>query len=129
MSHPFTYICSHCHSTDVRWDAWAEWDANEQRMVLAQDFDDAYCVSCDGDTSVTQVPCDEEGTPLPAWRVKEAFETEQAKYVLYATLELGKAHCPEVPEHGWEPVKPEDILSYATLVRCSAVPERAEKVA
>lgn len=131
MSHPFTYTCSHCHSTDVRWDAWAEWDSREQRMVLAQDFDDAYCMSCDGECSVVQVPCDENGKPVPAWRVKGEFRGKEqpARAPLYATLELGKAHHPEVPEHGWESVNPEDIARYDTLVIWSPVAKRPEKVA
>ena len=27
------YVCKSCGSDDVRWDAWAVWDEDEQKMV------------------------------------------------------------------------------------------------
>ncbi len=45
-------VCSRCHSTEVRHDAWAEWDEDSQEWVLSELFDYAYCLDCDGETGI-----------------------------------------------------------------------------
>lgn len=45
-------VCSHCGSDDVRKDAWAKWDEDKQEWVLADFFDDDFCVVCDGETTI-----------------------------------------------------------------------------
>lgn len=48
-------VCRDCGSEEVLKDAWAEWDSVEQRWVLQNDFDDAYCVPEDGPTKIKEV--------------------------------------------------------------------------
>lgn len=45
-------VCRHCGSSDVRKDAWAEWDEDKQEWVLADVFDNDYCMNCDGETTI-----------------------------------------------------------------------------
>lgn len=47
------YTCSHCHGPNVRWDAWASWD-EEQQMVLENSFQDTFCEDCEGSCSVDE---------------------------------------------------------------------------
>jgi hypothetical protein len=55
-NHPFpiTIHCGACGSTDVRRDAWAEWDDEQQRWVLGQVFDFGYCCDCEGEASLIE---------------------------------------------------------------------------
>lgn len=48
-------VCSHCGSEDVRKDAWAKWDEDKQEWVLAEFFDNDFCVVCDGETTIEDV--------------------------------------------------------------------------
>jgi hypothetical protein len=43
-------VCSHCGSTEVLRDAYAEWDVETQQWELHSVFDNAICQSetCDG---------------------------------------------------------------------------------
>lgn len=45
-------VCSGCGSEDVRTDAWATWDHEAQEWVLSSTYDDAYCNTCRGETSL-----------------------------------------------------------------------------
>ena len=45
-------ICAYCGSTNVVKDAWAEWDIENQEWQLQDTYDDAYCITCDGETSI-----------------------------------------------------------------------------
>lgn len=45
-------VCKHCGSTDVRKDAWAEWDEDKQEWVLGDVFDDDYCMTCEYETII-----------------------------------------------------------------------------
>ena len=49
-------VCARCGSEDVRRDAWAAWDVETQTYVLAEWFDYAYCIQCDGETGIREVP-------------------------------------------------------------------------
>jgi hypothetical protein len=39
-------ICNGCGREDVLADAWASWDAENQRWELEQTFDAGYCNDC-----------------------------------------------------------------------------------
>lgn len=47
--------CVTCGSENVRLDAWAVWDKEEQDWVLGQVFDQGHCAACDGATSLVEV--------------------------------------------------------------------------
>jgi hypothetical protein len=42
--------CKRCNSTEVRSDAWAEWDG--EQWVLNSVFDNEWCLECDAETRV-----------------------------------------------------------------------------
>lgn len=56
MSEFKIYACNHCGSNELRFDAWAEWDAVTQTMVLNNWFDNAYCCECVGECTPEEVP-------------------------------------------------------------------------
>lgn len=39
--------CPHCESTEIKRDAWAEWDPSKMDWVLGDVFDDMWCESCE----------------------------------------------------------------------------------
>jgi len=45
-------VCETCGSEDVRLDAWAAWDTENQRWELAQTFDYAHCENCEGECTI-----------------------------------------------------------------------------
>lgn len=50
-------ICPSCGSTDVRVDAWAEFDIDSGRWVLSDTYDDqSWCENCQGETKLREVP-------------------------------------------------------------------------
>lgn len=61
------FFCKTCGSTDVRRDAWAEWNREEQRWVLGEVYDQAYCNACEGETKLDEKPSEggeiEEAAP------------------------------------------------------------------
>ena len=57
-------VCKHCGSSDVRKDAWAEWDEDKQEWVLAEFFDNDYCMTCDCETRIVDKEINEEGLQL-----------------------------------------------------------------
>lgn len=48
------FTCAHCHSEEVVRDAWASWDEDKQEWVLDNIFDQAYCNTCEHETSLTE---------------------------------------------------------------------------
>lgn len=48
-------VCSDCGSSDVRREAWAEWDVEDQEWVLGQVFDQGFCGACVGDASLQEI--------------------------------------------------------------------------
>lgn len=55
----FSYVCSHCGSSAIKWDAYAEWDDESQEFVLAATFDQAYCDDCGGETATDEIDLDD----------------------------------------------------------------------
>lgn len=61
------FVCTTCGSEDVRLDAWASFNGKD--WELAETFDHAHCVDCDGETSIVleieiDEPIGEETEPL-----------------------------------------------------------------
>jgi hypothetical protein len=52
-------VCRDCRSEDVVRDAWAEWDVEDQRWVLRDTYDHAYCNTCGDETKLEEVEIDE----------------------------------------------------------------------
>lgn len=55
-------VCGRCGSEEVRRDAWAVWDVDQQEWSLQNVFDYAICESeqCDGkETRIEEVPVDD----------------------------------------------------------------------
>jgi hypothetical protein len=48
--------CSSCNSTDVRKDAYAEWDDNTQAWVMCAVYDNNWCVQCGAEQSLIEKP-------------------------------------------------------------------------
>ena len=46
--------CSECQSEEVRKDAWASWDVENQDWVLDCVFDYSFCVNCDNEIHIDQ---------------------------------------------------------------------------
>ncbi|MBS0480468.1 MAG: hypothetical protein JSR79_14365 [Proteobacteria bacterium] len=51
---PMTYQCRFCGTNDVVLDAWAKWDERDQRWMLEDTLQAAYCRRCDGETSLVE---------------------------------------------------------------------------
>ena len=49
-------ICRDCGGRNVRRDAWAEWDRDQQRWVLADMFDYSHCNDCDNESRLEELP-------------------------------------------------------------------------
>lgn len=47
MTRLIDYRCQSCGSTEVTFDATAEWDAELQKLVVSNTYDDCYCNSDD----------------------------------------------------------------------------------
>jgi hypothetical protein len=47
MTRLIKYRCQSCGSTEVTFDATAEWDAELQKLVVSNTYDDCYCNSDD----------------------------------------------------------------------------------
>lgn len=48
-------VCAECGSTNVRADAYAEWDADSGQWVLHSSYDAKYCANCEIGTSLLEV--------------------------------------------------------------------------
>ena len=48
-------VCAMCGSTDVRADAYAEWDADAGQWVLHSTYDEKHCENCEISTSLLEV--------------------------------------------------------------------------
>lgn len=49
-------VCGTCGSENVKLDAWAEWDAENQMWSLGATFDHAICDDCDGECKIVDRP-------------------------------------------------------------------------
>lgn len=122
MPHPITYLCPECHSTNVGWEATAFFNTQSQDHELSDYYEcNGYCRECDmDDLMLRPVPIDSEGNLLPVFEIKAQFHPEGAKRgsfsEYFATLAIGKAHYPDLPEEAWVEVKPEEIAYLSSLV-------------
>ncbi len=48
-------VCKTCRSDDVRRDAFAAWDVEEQKWVLDNVFDYAHCCNCEDECSIEEM--------------------------------------------------------------------------
>lgn len=46
--------CKECGSTDVRRDAWAIWDTENQEWGLGEVFDQGFCSKCEGEAKLIE---------------------------------------------------------------------------
>lgn len=46
--------CKFCDSTDVRRDAWAQWDPGIEEWVLAETFPNDWCCDCEAETTIIE---------------------------------------------------------------------------
>ncbi len=55
--------CRNCGSTNIKIDAWAEWNEKTQEYELSQTFDDAFCEDCEetGSFEDEDIPPQSEG--------------------------------------------------------------------
>jgi hypothetical protein len=51
----FTFLCTHCGSSAIARDAWAEWDPLTQAWVLGALFDYAHCHACGAESPPREV--------------------------------------------------------------------------
>lgn len=49
-----TICCGRCRSSDVRRDAYAEWNAETQDWVLCDVYDHGFCNACEGDAILVE---------------------------------------------------------------------------
>lgn len=53
-------VCSHCKSENVLFDAYAEWNEEEQKFELVEVYDKGhYCEDCDGECSIENIEIEE----------------------------------------------------------------------
>lgn len=61
MAERNTYVCNHCGSNDILFDAYAAWDVENQRMSLVTTFDKGHmCEGCGEYTEPVEVSLGEE---------------------------------------------------------------------
>lgn len=57
MSDRIRIVCDRCGNTDIRKDAWAGWNIDEQKWELIDVFDKPnWCMDCDGECSPIEKP-------------------------------------------------------------------------
>ena len=56
------YQCNHCGSSDLLFDAWAVWNAEEQQMEFEEICSFAFCRECDGETHENKISYNPEVT-------------------------------------------------------------------
>ena len=49
------YVCNHCGSDDIVYDAWAQWDVEKQEFVLSHTFDYIVCNHCGKECRPTEI--------------------------------------------------------------------------
>jgi hypothetical protein len=50
------YICQTCKSDNVRLDAFATWDTENQCWELGSIFEQAHCDDCERNTQLVEIP-------------------------------------------------------------------------
>lgn len=76
------FHCSECGSVEVRADAYAEWNPEEQEWELITTFDNTDCEDCGGECSITELPYEPDDEPA-----REFHEMSAKVYYLEATPE------------------------------------------
>ena len=41
------FVCTHCHSTHILHDAWAQWNPDTESFELAEVYDQKFCGNCE----------------------------------------------------------------------------------
>ena len=49
------YICGVCGSTNLVYDAYAQWDVDNQRMELRSNYDQCDCLDCERENGQIEV--------------------------------------------------------------------------
>jgi hypothetical protein len=49
------YICKHCGSSEVVFDAYAQWNPESQDFEIYNTFDDSWCQECEGANTVKTI--------------------------------------------------------------------------
>ena len=105
------YVCPECGSDEVVWDAWAEWDEQEQAMVLKTSFDHSVCDACGETIHPDEVEIDQPGiVPPELWHcpdcgcvdVQGEFWTNLNSLVPLCGSGGGRSdfYCPSCQDHG-----------------------------
>ncbi len=59
--------CKYCGSSDVRADAWAEWNDEKQEWTLADTYENFWCEACESDCgSLKWVPSPQQSNEVEA---------------------------------------------------------------
>jgi len=53
-------VCKHCGGHDITADAMAYWDKTTREWTLETTYDQKYCQSCEGETSIIWVKEDQK---------------------------------------------------------------------
>lgn len=110
---PILICCRHCRSTDVRRDAYAEWDAELQRWVLGAVFDDGHCETCEGEATLIERWRD-TGLPVSKYDLFRGEDWPGSMSPVDPDGEWSGSPCPEDPDGHWiddrtgERIKAED---------------------
>lgn len=59
MTQKLNYVCSSCKSEDVVLDAYAKWNKENQKWVLGNAYETAYCNICEADTRLQELTLEE----------------------------------------------------------------------
>ena len=77
---PVRHVCGVCGGHDVRRDAWARWNAEDQAWDVDAVHDHARCEDCDADVHLVEVPL-----PTPA-RIARALDRLERREGVWADL-------------------------------------------
>ena len=117
--HPINYICPECGSTDIGFEATADWNPSTGQFEHNDVYEgQSFCRDCDGDINARAVPCDSQGEPLPLWQAKTSFHGHDPalKHEYFASLAIARVLYPDLPEEAWESIQPKEAEWLNTLV-------------
>lgn len=86
VDQPVRQHCWKCNGTNVKYDAWAVWDEENQTWELEAHFDHAICNDCDIETVIVErpVPHEEQLVPQTGTNVTPKERTATADVQLAA---------------------------------------------
>jgi hypothetical protein len=67
------YICKTCKGDNVRLDAFAVWDTENQCWELGSIFEQAHCDDCERETTLEEVKAEPSGKEDYHGQVEESF--------------------------------------------------------